>query len=329
MDDLLAALENAPEPDRLAETAVADRAARVLRPRGAFDRLDRVAAWLAGWQRTDTPGVTRPAVLIAAADHGVTVRGVSPYPSEVTAAVVDAIRAGAATSAVMAEQLGATLRVLDVGVGQPSADITSEAALTSERFAAAVHAGREAVRELDCDLLVVGEMGIGNTTAAAAVSAALFGGPPGEWVGPGSGLDAEGVERKRAVVAQAVKRMGGTRPPLEVLRELGGAEMAALTGAVAEARLRSLPVVLDGFVATAAVAPLAVAVPGSLAHCLAGHLSPEPGHRRLLEKLGMEPLLDLGLRLGEGSGALAALPLIRLAAAAVVEVATFEEWGLR
>lgn len=327
MTDLLADLVSAPGPDVLARQAVAFRASRTLRPAGALARLDEVAAFLAGWQHTDCPAVRRPAALLAAADHGVAARGVSAYPVDVTRAMVDAIRAGVATSSVLARAVGASLRLVDAGVGEPTGDISVEDAMSPERFDTCVTLGREAVRSLDCDLLVLGEMGIGNTTAAAAVAAALFGPPVEGWVGRGTGVDDGGLARKVAAVAAAVERVGDSSP-LEILRRAGGAELAVLAGAAVEARVRSIPVLLDGYVVTAAVAPLAVAVSGSVTHCLAAHLSPEPGHRLLLDRLGLRPLVDLELRLGEGSGALAMVPLVRIAAEAVVDVATFEEWGL-
>ena len=325
--DLAARLAAAPGPDVRAGRAAAARARRVIRPPGALAALDEVACWLAGWQRTASPRVERPAAVLAAADHGVAARGVSPYPPEVTAAMVSAIKAGAATSSVLAREAGVELAVIDAGVGRPSADLVRSPALSEEEFSACFEQGREAVAGLDCDLLAVGEMGIGNSTAAAAVAAAVVGGDPAEWVGPGSGASGPILEAKRRAVAEGVRRAGPVGA-LEALRHLGGGEMAALAGAVAEARLRSVPVVLDGFISTAAVIALEAAVPGALDHCLASHVSAEPGHRRLLEWLGMTPLLDLDLRLGEGSGALLAVPLIRMAAAAVTDVATFEERGM-
>ena len=328
MKTVIAELAAAPGPDELSEAAVAQRATNVLRPLGSFERLDRVAAWLAGWQGTDLPEVERPGLLLAAADHGVVARGVSAYPPEVTTAMIDAIRAGAATSTVLAGHLGASMRLLDVGVGAATGDITSEDAMTTDRFLAAFAEGREAVSTMDVDLLLLGEMGIGNTTTAAAVSMALFGGAAEDWVGPGSGIEEERRADKADVVRRAVERVGPA-DPFEVLRRLGGLELAAIAGAVVEARMRSLPVLLVGFVTTAAVAPIEVAMPGALDHTYAAHVSSEPGHRLLLERLGKAPLLDLELRLGEGSGALLALPIVRAAAVAVTDVATFEEWGLR
>jgi nicotinate-nucleotide--dimethylbenzimidazole phosphoribosyltransferase len=246
----------------------------------------------------------------------------------VTAAMVKALREGVATACVLARQVGATLEVVDVGVGVPTGDLTREPALDPARFRACVQAGRDAVAALDTDLLVLGEMGIGNTTAAAAVTAILLGRSAEASTGRGTGVDDAGLARKRAAVSAARRRVG-TAAPMEVLRQAGGAELAALAGAALEARLRRLPLVLDGFVVTAAVAPLELLRPGALANAVAGHRSAEPGHRALLERLGLRPLLELDLRLGEASGALAAVPLLRLAAAAVTEVATFGDWGLQ
>jgi nicotinate-nucleotide--dimethylbenzimidazole phosphoribosyltransferase len=271
--------------------------------------------------------VSSPAAIVFVADHGVTVEGVSAYPAEVTAAMLAALQGGAATAAVLARTLGVRLDVVDVGVGKPTADLATEPAMDHERFASAFQAGRDAVAAVACDILVLGEMGIGNTTSASAVCAALFGLTPEDWTGRGTGIDEATLERKVRVVGAAQDRLKDATP-MEVLRCAGGAELVAMAGAALEARIRSIPIVLDGFVVTSALAPLEVAVPGALDHCLAGHCSSEPGHKLLLERLGKPPLLDLDLRLGEGSGALLALPLVRAAAACVTDVATFEEWGL-
>jgi nicotinate-nucleotide--dimethylbenzimidazole phosphoribosyltransferase len=329
LDELIRdTLLRAPLPDEVARAAVAERAANILRPTGALARLDELCAWLASWQRTPRPSVDKPAVVVFAADHGVTAEGVSAYPAEVTVAMLRALREGVATAAAMARAIGAELLVVDAGVGEPTGNIAVEPALTPDRFETCFHQGRESVSSLDADLLVFGEMGIGNTTPAAAVAATFFGGPAEEWTGRGTGIDDETRARKIAVVEKARARVDANSSPLEILRQVGGSELAATAGAITEARVRSIPVLLDGFVVTAAAATLDVLAPGALAHCIAGHRSPEPGHGLLLEKLGMEPLLDLGMRLGEGSGALAAVPLVRLAAAVVNDVATFQEFGL-
>ena len=198
--------------------------------------------------------------------------------------------------------------------------------MSTDRFEEACAAGRRAVEQLDADLLVLGEMGIGNTTAAAAVAAALGDGKVDDWVGRGTGVDDEGLARKRDAVQMAVDRIAGVLDPLEVLREVGGAEMVAIAAAIVAARQRSLPVMLDGYVVTASALPLALRRTDALHHCVVGHCSSEPGHRRLLARLGKQPLLDLEMRLGEGSGAMAAVPLVAMACAGITEVPTFGEW---
>lgn len=333
IEQLHAAIAATPGPDAEAAAAVTERSESVLRPAGAFARLDAIATWLGGWQRSAKPLVVKPQVIIFGADHGVAAKGVSAYPAEVTVAMAGAITEGMATSSALAAVAGAHLRFVDVGVGRPTEDFTELDAMSVERFEAAWNAGRDALASVDTDLLIVGELGIGNTTAASAVAAGLLGGDTADWVGRGTGVDDAGLERKRAAVDAGLARIAagsGDRPdegraPLEVLRRLGGLELAAIAGATVEARRRSIPMLLDGFIATAAVAPLERAVPGALDHCLAGHCSAEPGHRKLLEALGKQPLLDLDLRLGEASGALVALPVVKAAATAVTNVATFAE----
>lgn len=320
------ALESMPEGDRTAGDAVRARAADILRPAGALARFDEVAAWVAEWQGSPSPAVRKPAALIFAADHGVAAAGVSKYPADVTAAMLAAYRAGKSTVSAFAAIAGATVEAIDVGVGRPTGDIRFEPAMSRDRFGEASSAGRRAVERLDADLLVLGEMGIGNTTAAAAVAAALAGGDVATWVGRGTGVDDEGLSRKRQAVQQAVDRVAGELDALEVLREVGGAELVAMAAAIVAARSRRLPVLIDGYVVTASALPLVLGHPGALDHCLAGHCSAEPGHRRLLERLGKTPLLDLEMRLGEGSGAMAAAPLVAMACAGITEVPTFGEW---
>jgi nicotinate-nucleotide--dimethylbenzimidazole phosphoribosyltransferase len=318
-----------PEIDRDAEAAVLARASEVLRPAGALRRLDAVAAHIAGWRATTQPAIERPAVLVFAADHGVAAAGVSNYPPEVTGAMLAAVRAGKATVNAFARVAGATLDVFDVGVGDPTGDIRSESALSTARLdritAIAVDAV-DAVASAGADLIVLGELGIGNTTISAALPAALLGGDVDRWIGRGTGVDDEGLARKRAAIETALERIAGVSDPIEVMREIGGAEHAAMAAACLRARHHRIPVVLDGYVATSALLPLHRALPGALDHCLLGHLSSERGHRHLVEHLGLQPLLDLQMRLGEGSGAVAAVPLVRMACAGVVEVPTFDEW---
>ena len=320
-------LVNLPGPDTVSQAAVAGRGATTLRPGGAFARLDEVASWLAAWQWSTTPRVEKPAVVVFGADHGVTAEGVSAYPAEVTQAMVAAMDQGVATVTALAKQVGASFAFHDAGVGRPTGNIRTEDAMTPEEFDEAVRIGVSAVEDIEADLLVFGEVGIGNTTPAAAVTAAVLGGVPGDWAGPGTGVQGDALDNKRQVVTDAVARVGEV-DPIEALRRLGGRELAAMAGATMAARHRGIPVLLDGFIATAAVVPVHVAAPGALDHVWAGHGSAEPGHVRQLAALGKQPLLSLDLRLGEGSGAVVAIPIVQAACAAVVDVATFEEFGL-
>jgi nicotinate-nucleotide--dimethylbenzimidazole phosphoribosyltransferase len=320
-------LHDLPDSDQAARAAVHERAAQILRPSGALAWLDDIAEWVAGWQRTPRPAVSRPAGLIFAADHGIAAAtGVSAYPTGITEAMFAAYQQGRSTISAFARLAGAHVDAVDVGIGRPTGDIRVEAALDAARFDAVTTTAFEAVDALDCDLLVLGEMGIGNTTASAAIAAALAGGETAAWVGRGTGVDDEGLARKRRAVQESVRRIAGITDPLEILREVGGAELVAIAAATVAARHRSIPVVLDGYVVTASVLPLHECEPRALDHCTVGHCSAEPGHRKLLERLGKRPLLDLDMRLGEGSGAMAAVPLIAMACAGITEVPTFAEW---
>ncbi len=320
-------LVDLPAHDPAAFDAIHERAAHLLRPSGALAWLDEIAAWVAGWQRTTSPAVDRPAALVFAADHGVAAATkVSAYPTGITEALFGAFEQGRSTIAAFAHIAGASVRAIDVGIGQPTGDIRFEAALTSERFDEIVELAFDAVDGLDCDLLVLGEIGIGNTTPSAAIAAALAGGETAAWVGRGTGVDDEGLARKRAAVQESVRRIAGITDPLEILREVGGSELVAVAAASVAARHRSIPVVLDGYVVTSAVLPLVMVNPAAIDHCTVGHCSTEPGHRKLLERLDKRPLLDLDMRLGEGSGAMAAVPLIAMACAGVTKVPTYDEW---
>ena len=320
-------LSDLPSPDDASRVAVHERAAHILRPSGALAWLDDIAEWVAGWQRTDRPRIERPVGLIFAADHGVAAATrVSAYPTGVTEAMFAAYEEGRSTISAFARLAGAEVTAIDVGIGQPTGDIRYESALSPERFDTIVATAFDAVDRLESDLLVLGEMGIGNTTASAAISASLAGGETAAWVGRGTGIDDDGLDRKRIAVQESVRRIAGITDPIEILREVGGAEIAAITAATVAARHRSIPVVLDGYVVTSAVLPLNEIAPSTIDHCTVGHCSAEPGHRKLLERLGKSPLLDLDMRLGEGSGAMAAVPLIAMACAGITDVPTFDEW---
>jgi nicotinate-nucleotide--dimethylbenzimidazole phosphoribosyltransferase len=325
---LRAACETLPDGSAEAEDAVRARQATLTKPPGSLGRLEDAAAWLARWQGRAMPKLDRVAILVFAGNHGVVARGVSPYPPEVTRQMVANFAAGGAAINQLARVVGAELRVIALALDHPTADLMSAPALDTPGFLEAVSAGFEAVAP-GLDLLCLGEMGIGNTTAAAALAAGLFGGGGALWAGRGTGLDDAGLARKRDVIDAALAHHAGVLgDALGVAAALGGRELAAIFGAVLAARKLGVPVLLDGFVCTAAAAPLAVLHPGGLAHAWLGHLSAEAGHRALAERLGLVPLLDLGMRLGEGSGAAAAVPLLRAAVACHTGMATFAEAGV-
>jgi nicotinate-nucleotide--dimethylbenzimidazole phosphoribosyltransferase len=326
LDAFRGALTALPATDAAARVAAAARNGQLTKPPGALGRLEALAEWVAGWHGTDRPRIDRPQVVVFAGNHGVAARGVSAFPSAVTAQMVANFRAGGAAINQIAGLAGAAVEVVALELDRPTADFTDGPAMTGPEAAAALSAGWDAVRT-DADALVVGEMGIGNTTSAAALALALFGGTADDWVGRGTGVDDAGLTRKRDVVAAGVARHG-QGDALAILTALGGREIAAMAGAIARARVLRIPVVLDGFICTAAAAVLARAVPGALDHCIAGHVSAEPGHARLLAALEMEPLLSLGMRLGEGSGAALALQVVRGALVCQSGMATFAEAGV-
>ncbi len=321
--DILAA---APGPNDGATTGATDRNAQLTKPPGALGRLEDLAIWYAGWRGTDRPSIDAPQVIIFAGNHGVCAQGVSAFPPEVTVQMVANFQHGGAAINQLSKAFGATLDVHALDLDTPTADFTQSPAMTEEDVIAALTTGWDAVN-LASDLLVVGEMGIGNTTSAAAIGHALYGGAAADWAGRGTGVDDAGLARKTDVVARAVA-LHDTTDPLEVLRCLGGRELAAMAGAIAAARHHSIPVILDGFICTAAAATLAAAQPGALDHAVAGHLSAEGAHQRLLDALGKSPLLSLGLRLGEGSGGALAIGILKGAVACHSGMATFAEAGV-
>jgi nicotinate-nucleotide--dimethylbenzimidazole phosphoribosyltransferase len=321
-----AVLASLPAPDQAAIAAAEARNGQLTKPPGALGRLERLAIWMAGWQGTDKPHVDRPQIVIFAGNHGVTAKGVSAFPAEVTAQMVANFAHGGAAINQLAKAFGATLDVHALDLDQPTADFTEAPAMTEAETVAALKKGWHAV-DPKADLFVAGEMGIGNTTVAAALAAALYGGSG--WAGRGTGVDNAGLARKEAAVAAGLARhKAALADPLQVLRCLGGREIAAMAGSIAAARAHRIPVILDGFIACSAAAVLAKAASGALDHCIAGHLSAEGAHGRLLEQLGKEPLLSLGLRLGEGSGAALAIGVIKGAVACHSGMLTFAEAGV-
>jgi nicotinate-nucleotide--dimethylbenzimidazole phosphoribosyltransferase len=288
-------------------------------------RLEDIAIFLAGWQG-DAIRANHVQVSLFAGNHGVTAQGVSPYPSAVTEQMVANFSHGGAAINALSNAFGLKLSVLPLSLDTPTGDISVTDAMSVGETLDALNAGVRSVNP-DADVLVVGEMGIGNTTIAAALCAASLGGNGLDWAGAGTGLDSAGIVHKAKVIDRALARASAAGP-FDILRQLGGRELAAIAGAVCAARARRLPVILDGFVTCAAVAPLFAAAPGILDHCLAGHRSAERGHARLLERFGLRLLLDLEMRLGEGSGAALAASVVRAAVATHTQMATFAGAGV-
>lgn len=326
LPEFRALLNGLPGPDRAATEAAQARNGQLTKPPGALGRLEDLAIWYAGWRGQGRPTLEKPQVIIFAGNHGVTARGVSAFPAEVTVQMVANFKAGGAAINQLARAFGAEMSVHALDLDRPTADFTQGPAMSEEELVSALAMGWGAVNP-SADLLVVGEMGIGNTTAAAAMACALFGGQPGEWTGRGTGVTDDGLALKTRVVAEGLAA-NPSRDPLVVLQTLGGREIAAMAGAIACAHALRIPVILDGFICTAAAATLALAAPGALDHCVAGHASAEAAHRALLSRLGLAPLLDLGLRLGEGSGAALAIGVLKGAVACHSGMATFAEAGV-
>jgi len=325
--DLRAACHDLPAADAQAKAAAERRDARLTKPPRSLGRLEELVFWLAGWQVANPPRLERIDVVVFAGNHGVVAQGVSAFPAEVTAQMVANFAAGGAAINQLSAVAGAKLRVISLDLDAPTADFTAAPAMEERAFLAAVATGYDAIET--ADLLCLGEMGIGNTTAAAALAAALFGGGGVRWAGRGTGVDDRGLARKRAAVDAALARHAGVLDdPLRIAAALGGRELAALLGAALAARRRRIPVVIDGFVCTAALAPLAKLAPDGLAHAVAGHVSGEAGHRALLDELGLKPLIDLDMRLGEASGAAVAALVLRAALACHIGMATFAQAGV-
>ena len=321
-----ALLQGAPGIDRAAQGAAEARNGQLTKPPGALGRLEDMAIWYAGWRGDPRPDIAAPQVIVFAGNHGITAQGVSAFPAEVTEQMVLNFRHGGAAINQLSRAAGATLDVHALSLDRPTADFTQGPAMDETEVVAALTAGWNAVNA-DADLLVVGEMGIGNTTSAAAIAHALFGGAAEDWVGRGTGVDDAGLAIKARVVREGVARNGATEG-LDVLRCLGGREVAAMAGAIARARSLRIPVILDGFICCAAAATLASEVSGALDHAIAGHVSAEAAHGAVLDRLGKEPVLRLNMRLGEASGAAVAINVLKAAVACHSGMATFAEAGV-
>lgn len=321
-------LANLPCPDEAAREAAAARQAQLTKPAGSLGRLEELVLWLAAWQGKHPPTIDHPHVVVFAGNHGVAAKGVSAYPTAVTAQMVANFKNDGAAINALSRYTSADLSVVPMELEQPTEDFTTAPAMSEQELADALDIGRTSIPE-GTDLLLLGEMGIGNTTSAAALACALFGGVPSDWVGAGTGVDADGIFRKQQAIEDALVFHGETlSDPLEALRRVGGRELAAIAGACLEARRRRIPVVLDGYVSSVSAAVLSAFELSALDHCCIGHVSAEPGHRRLLQRLGKSALLDLDMRLGEASGAAVALSVIGAALATHKNMATFAEAGV-
>lgn len=314
------------EPDAAAAEAARARQAQLTKPPGSLGRLEDFAVFLAAWQGTERPALDTAQALVFAGNHGVCDQGVNPFPQTVTALMVANFEAGGAAINQLCRVAGADLTVVALDLDRPTADLTQAPAMSPAECLEAFRRGAGAV-DPQADIVILGEMGIGNSTVSAALVHAAFGGDAGDWVGRGTGSDEAGLAVKRRVVAEAVARHGDLAPFAQ-LAALGGREQAALCGAVTAARLAGIPVLLDGYICTAAVAPLYAARPALLDHGLVAHKSAEPGHAKLCTAMGKTPILDLGMALGEGTGAALALNVLRGAVACHNGMATFAEAGI-
>ena len=328
LSELRRLLQDLPQGDPAASAAIQARQARLTKPQGSLGRLEELAAWLGRWQRRESPRLETVEVLVFAGNHGVAARGVSAYPASVTAQMVANFERGGAAINQICKTAGANLRVIPLKLDTPTGDFTQGQAMSESDFVEAVSAGFDAV-PASADLVCLGEMGIGNTTVASALAAALFGGDGARWAGRGTGVDDGGLARKRETIdAGLARHQTHHADPLAAARLFGGYELAAILGATLAARHHGVPVLLDGFVATAAAAPLARLRNDGLDHAEIAHCSAEAGHRALCVALGKRPLLDLDMRLGEASGAALAVPVLRAALACHLGMATFDEAGV-
>ncbi len=312
--------------DQAATAACVAREPKLTKPAGALGRLEEITLHLCSWQGAHPPLLERMQACVFAGNHGVAALGVSAFPAAVTEQMVLNFQNGGAAINQLCRTFGLDLSVDDIELGRPTADFTQGPAMSEAECLNAFAIGFDAVEE-GGDLVILGEMGIGNTTSAAALCLALFGGEAEDWTGRGTGVGDQQLKKKIEVVRKG-RAANPTDDPLMILAGLGGRELAAIVGAVCSARLKRIPVILDGYVCTAAAAVLHAVRKDALDHCLVGHVSAEPGHRRLLEKLEKRPLLDLDMRLGEGSGAAAAIGLVQAAVACHLGMATFGEAGV-
>jgi nicotinate-nucleotide--dimethylbenzimidazole phosphoribosyltransferase len=329
-DEMRRVLRELPGPDQEAQTKVVQRQTELTKPPGSLGRLEEIAEWLAAWQGRASPRVERPRIAVFAGAHGVAARGVSAYPPEVTGQMVKNFLSGGAAINQLAGSIDADLRIYELDLDHPTDDFTKGPAMSEARAANAMAYGMMAA-EPGIDVLCLGEMGIANTTTAATLCAALFGGSGADWAGPGTGVQGKALAHKITIIDEALahhRALIDQRDPLALLAAVGGEEFAAIAGAVLAARMGRIPVLLDGYACTAAAAVLYAIDRHALDHCLVAHRSAEPGHTRLLDAIGQRPLLDFGMRLGEASAAALAVPLLKAAAACHNGMATFSQAGV-
>lgn len=323
-----AALAKLPHPKKDARQAAAARQAQLTKPLGSLGRLEDIALFFAAWQGRERPRLDQARMAIFAGNHGVASHGISAFPVSVTAAMVQNFEQGGAAINALCEAAGMELKIAAVELDRPTADFTLAPAMSCTECLDALNIGASMVAD-DLDLIALGEMGIGNSTAGAALAARSFGGAAAQWVGPGTGVDDAGKQRKIAVIDTALATHDyAAKSAFETLRRVGGREIAAMAGAILAARMKSIPVLLDGFICCAAAAPLAADNPEITDHCIAAHQSAEPHHGKMLDHLGLSPLLALGMRLGEGSGAAVAASILRSAIVTHNQMATFAEAGV-
>ncbi len=326
--DIIDLLHMVPPGDEAAVAAVRERDRQLTKPPGSLGALEGLVEFLARWQGKPSPTLDNPMVAIFAGNHGVTDQGVSAFPREVTAQMVANFTAGGAAISQICALHEINLRVFELALDLPTGDITREPAMDDRMCAATIAYGMEAIAGKP-DLIAIGEMGIGNTTVAAALFAALYGGSGADWVGRGTGVDDAGLKRKADAVDRALAlHREALGEPLAVLARLGGREIAAMLGAIIATRQQKVPVIVDGFVATAAAAIAHAVNPDAIAHCMFGHVSAETAHAKALAAMGVTPLLDLGMRLGEGSGAALAAVLAKTALHLHKNMATFASAGV-
>ncbi len=315
------------EFDQTAATAARNRQDQLTKPPGSLGRLEELAVFMAGWQGRERPQINRAQALVFAGNHGITRQSVNPFPVEVTAQMVENFRQGGAAINQLCRLAGADLQVIALDLDRPTGDFTQGMAMVVDELVAAIQTGKDAV-DPEADVILLGEMGIGNSTVAAVLAAATFGGTAQDWVGPGTGAVDEIMANKLRAVDAGLKRHKGAATAASILGSYGGREQAAICGAVIRARELGIPVILDGFICSAAAGVLLVNDPNALDHCLIGHQSAEPGHRRLIAVMKKEPVVTLDMRLGEGSGAAVALLILRAALECHNRMATFAEAGI-